>query len=299
MKDEKIPITNDYIFKKIFSKKGNEDILKDLLIGILEIPIEKIEVQSEVSLEKELIGNKLGRLDIVAVLNDDTIINIEMQVGKQYNYIDRSLYYWSGSYYNDLKAGEDYSKTKKTIGINILNYELFKEGPYHEIGRLKREYNNKVITDKMEIHYIQLPKFIKERKGTETKLEQWMQFLCQKDKRKVEQAMVKNKEIRKANAEYGILTGEAYERRLAYLIDKGQRDYNTQIIGARNEGRQEGRQEGIKEGKQEGIKEGKQEGIKEGRKKGIEELAKKLLKLGVSNEIIEKAVKSGKNEIRK
>ncbi len=279
MKDEKIPITNDYIFKKIFSKKGNEDILKDLLIGILEIPIEKIEVQSEVSLEKELIGNKLGRLDIVAVLNDDTIINIEMQVGKQYNYIDRSLYYWSGSYYNDLKAGEDYSKTKKTIGINILNYELFKEGPYHEIGRLKREYNNKVITDKMEIHYIQLPKFIKERKGTETKLEQWMQFLCQKDKRKVEQAMVKNKEIRKANAEYGILTGEAYERRLAYLIDKGQRDYNTQIIGARNEGIEMG--------------------IKRGKKEGIEELAKKLLKLGVSNEIIEKAVKSGKNEIRK
>ena len=279
MKDEKIPITNDYIFKKIFSKKGNEDILKDLLIGILEIQIEKIEVQSEVSLEKELIGNKLGRLDIVAVLNDDTIINIEMQVGKQYNYIDRSLYYWSGSYYNDLKAGEDYSKTKKTIGINILNYELFKEGPYHEIGRLKREYNNKVITDKMEIHYIQLPKFIKEGKGTKTKLEQWMQFLCQKDKRKVEQAMVKNKEIRKANAEYGILTGEAYERRLAYLIDKGQRDYNTQIIGARNEGIEMG--------------------IKRGKKEGIEELAKKLLKLGVSNEIIEKAVKSGKNEIRK
>ena len=120
MKDEKIPITNDYIFKKIFSKKGNEDILKDLLIGILEIPIEKIEVQSEVSLEKELIGNKLGRLDIVAVLNDDTIINIEMQVGKQYNYIDRSLYYWSGSYYNDLKAGEDYSKTKKTIGMLMI-----------------------------------------------------------------------------------------------------------------------------------------------------------------------------------
>ena len=58
MKDEKIPITNDYIFKKIFSKKGNEDILKDLLIGILEIPIEKIEVQAEVSLEKELIEIK-------------------------------------------------------------------------------------------------------------------------------------------------------------------------------------------------------------------------------------------------
>ena len=205
MLDEKIPVTN-------------EDILKDLLIGILGIEIKKIEVQSEVSLEKELIENKLGRLDIVAILNDNTIVNIEMQVGKQYDYIDRSLYYWSGSYYNDLKAGKDYREVKKTIGINILNYEIFKEGPYHEIGRLKREYNNKVITDKMEIHYIQIPKFKKEKKGTKTKLEQWMQFLCQ-NKKEMEEAMVKNKEIRKANEEYGILTGEAYERRLAYLID--------------------------------------------------------------------------------
>ena len=34
-----IPITNDYIFKRIFTKKGNESILKDLLIAILNEPI--------------------------------------------------------------------------------------------------------------------------------------------------------------------------------------------------------------------------------------------------------------------
>ena len=250
MENEKIPVTNDYIFKKIFSKKGNESILKDLLIGILEIPIEKIEVQSEVSLEKELKENKLGRLDIVAILNNDTIINIEVQVENQYNFIDRSLYYWSGNYYNDLKAGEDYTETKKTIGINILNYEIFEEGPYHEVGRLKRDYNNKVVTDKIEIHYIQLPKFIKENKGSNTKIEQWMQFLCQKNEKEVELAMKKNKEIKKASEEYGILTGEAYERRLAYLIDKGKKDYNTQIKGAKKEGIEIG----IKQGKLEIIK---------------------------------------------
>ena len=287
MEDTKIPVTNDYIFKRIFSKKGNESILKDLLIGILEIPIEKIEVQKEVSLEKEIIENKLGRLDIVAILNDNTIVNIEMQVGKQYNYIDRSLYYWSGNYYNDLKAGKDYSEVKKTIGINILNYEIFKEGPYHEIGRLKREYNNKVITDKMEIHYIQLPKFIKEKRGSKTKIEQWMQFLCQKNKKEVEEAMVKNKEIKKANEEYGILTGEAYERRLAYLIDKGKKDYNTQIKGARNEGREEGIEIGIEKGMEKGIE------------KGIEKMTRRLLKLGVSIKIIEKAIKDEENELKK
>ena len=51
-------VINDYIFKKIFSKKGNETILKDLL----NIPIEKIETKAEVSLEKQLQENKLGRI---------------------------------------------------------------------------------------------------------------------------------------------------------------------------------------------------------------------------------------------
>lgn len=40
MEKTKIPVTNDYIFKKIFAKKGNESILRDFLIAILEIPIQ-------------------------------------------------------------------------------------------------------------------------------------------------------------------------------------------------------------------------------------------------------------------
>ena len=106
MLETKIPITNDYIFKKIFSKKGNESILRDFLIAILEIPIEKVEVEAEVSLEKQLKENKLGRLDIVAILNNDAIVNIEVQMLNLHNFVKRSLYYWSGNYYNDLKAGK-------------------------------------------------------------------------------------------------------------------------------------------------------------------------------------------------
>ena len=139
------------------------------------------------------------------------------------------MYYWSGSYYNDLKSGHDYTETRKTIGINILNYEIFKEGPYHEIARLKREYNNQLVTDKLEIHYIQMPKFIKEKRGTKTKLDQWMQFLCQKNNKEVALVMEKNNEIKKANEEYEYLTGEARDRRIAYLIDKTEKDYNTRL----------------------------------------------------------------------
>ena len=47
-------LTEDYIFKRVFGKKGNEDILKDLLESILEIQIEEIEVIIGAEIEKEM-----------------------------------------------------------------------------------------------------------------------------------------------------------------------------------------------------------------------------------------------------
>lgn len=271
MVEKKLPLTNDYIFKKIFSKKGNESILKDFLIAVLEIPIEKVAVQAEVALEKQLEQNKLGRLDILAILNDETIVNIEIQVLNPNNFIERTLYYWSGNYYNNLVAGEDYKKVKKTIAINILDYEQFEEGPFHEIARLKRDYQNKILTDKLEIHFIQIPKFKKEERGIQTKMEQWMQFISQTNPKGVELAMKENKEIKKANDEYEYLTGEAEERRLAFLRDKAIRDEKSM--------REAGREEGE-------------------RKKQIE-IAKELLKMGMKIEEIERATKLTKEQIEK
>ena len=73
--------TNDYMFKRIFGHRKNSDLLKDLLEGILpDIKIESLEVKQQVSLEKQIMSDKLGILDIVATLNDKTIVNIEMQV---------------------------------------------------------------------------------------------------------------------------------------------------------------------------------------------------------------------------
>lgn len=275
----KLPLTNDYIFKKIFAKKGNESILKDFLIGILEIPIEKVEVQAEVSLEKQLKENKLGRLDIVAVLDDNAVVNIEVQVLNLHDFIERSLYYWSGNYYNHLRAGENYQNVKKTISINILNYELFEEGPFHEIVKLKRDYQNKILTEKMEMHFLQILKFTKEKRGVKTKLEQWMQFISQTNQEEVELAMKENKEIKKANEEYEYLTGDEEERRLAFLRDKAIRDEASL--------------------KETGRIEGRKEGIKEGERRKQEEIARILLAKNNPIEEIAEITKLTKEEIEK
>ena len=150
-KNVELQLTNDYIFKRLFSKKGNEDILKDLLEGILEIPIEKVEVMQEVELERVDIKDKLGVLDIKAIINENITVNIEMQIVDEKNMIERTLYYWAGLYYTGLKRGKDYKLNNKVITINILMYNIFKKESYHTIATIRDNENKEKITDRLEI----------------------------------------------------------------------------------------------------------------------------------------------------
>ena len=62
-KIDMLPLTSDYVFKRIFSKGGNERILKSLLEAILEIKIQKIEIKNS-EIPKESIKEKLSILEI-------------------------------------------------------------------------------------------------------------------------------------------------------------------------------------------------------------------------------------------
>ncbi len=230
-------LTNDFVFKKVFGKKGNESILKDLLEAILKIKIKKIELQAEVELERELIDDKTGVLDIEATIDDNTIIDVEMQMRNQYNMKERSLFYWAGLYYTGLKKKEEYKENKRVITINIVNFDMFKEGPYHEKIELRREYKNILLTNKLEIHFIQLSKFLKEgQEEKDKKMWQWLTFICNKNRKEVERVMKENKEIEKANEELEYLTGDDAVRRIAFLREKAERDYISNMSGAREEG---------------------------------------------------------------
>ncbi len=294
-RETQLKVTNDYIFKKIFAKKGNESILKDLLNSILQIKIKSIEVIADTNLERQLESNKLGILDLKAKVDEETIVNIEIQIINRYNMIERTLFYWSGLYYNVLQKGADYKEIKKVIAINILDYNEFDEGPYHEIARLRREYLYKILTDKIEIHFIQIPKFKKQRKDMKTKLDMWMDFISQIDEKEVKNAMSKNKEIKKAQEEYEYLTGDEEERRIAFLREKAIRDENSIFDAGKDIGFKSGEEHGIKKGKKEGIEIGREQGIEQNKK----EIAKSMLKEKMPIETIMKVTKLSREEIEK
>ena len=173
--------------------------------------------------------------------------------------------------------GQNYTEVPRSISIWITDYNVFDEGPFHEIAKIKRDYENIVLTDKLELHYIQLPKFRKKCKRISSKLEEWLSFI--KYDNMEELHMIKNEKIKKAEEELEYLTGDEEAKRLAYLREKAIRDeYNSNSMA-----RKIGIEEGIKKGEQESR-------IK---------IAKKMLAEKVDIELICKITELTKEEIEK
>ena len=114
----------DVVFQALFGEVGNERITKEFLEAILERKIEEVDLSKNIVLRRENIKDKMGVLDVLAKINDKEYINVEMQVGKKANLIERMLYYWARVYTRNIKKREDYEELKKTIEVLIVDFEI-------------------------------------------------------------------------------------------------------------------------------------------------------------------------------
>ena len=278
--EKRLPLTNDYIFKKVFAKSGNEEILKDLLESVLEIKIQKVEVKNP-ELPKDILDKKAGILDIKVEINENQICDVELQVANQKNIEHRSVYYMGKLVAEQLNKREEYSKLKKTIVINLLNFNYYKRNSYHQIAHMKfektkeKEYvdlgyteEDQIATEDIEMHFIEMPKLKKKKGEKQTKLEQWLWLLIGEEE-KIEMASKENKEIKKALEILDEMSMDEKEWEEYQSRFMAELDYNSGIATARADGEKAGLEKGLKEGKKEGIKENKIE------------IAKKLIKMNM------------------
>ena len=194
-------IRRDDIFKIIFGNNSNTTFLKSLLEAILDTNITDIRVNNEVSLDRDYPDNKLIKVDILAEINKNELINIELQNENGYNVIRRGQAHASKIYYNSLKKGLDYNIAKRTIVIWITDFEEFSDGPYHDYSKTIRNSNGEVLSDDITYHFIQLPKFYKQVKEIKTPEEQWLAYLsCQLNKEELGGLFKMNEKIRDVDA---------------------------------------------------------------------------------------------------
>ena len=317
MEGKKYNLKNDIIFKTFFSRKGNEEYLKDFLNALLGIEIETIKIKEEVNLEQLSTMEKGGRLDLQATLNERQIINIELQSKDKGNFRVRIVFYASKIISREVVRGTDYDDLDKTILINILGYEMFPQFDDYisKTSIVLENHKEFEVIDNIQWWFIELPKFRRAHPDMSKKINQWLAFIDDEDKELVEVAEKKNKVLKKARKEVEYLTGDAAVRRMAELREKWDLEYEVSMDYAKKKGIQDGLKQGIKEGKEQGIKEGKEQGIKEGKEQGIKEgkeqgikigernnqikTAKEMKKQGLSIDLIEHITKLSKEEIEK
>ena len=285
-KPEKMRLTVDYAFKRVFGRNGNEGILKDFLESILDIEIKDITIQNP-EIPKNMRDSKIGILDVRAEINGKEIIEVEMQVQNQYNIDKRSPIYITKIYSDQLKEGDSYVKVKKVAVINILNFNYYERNSYHSVGRMKFENskeNEKVdmgyileeqyVTDDLEMHFIELPKFRKKNPDISSKLDQWLWLICGEEE-KIKMAKNENEKIKEAKSELEKLEMSAEDRELYELRLKAIRDE----INIRESGYTDG--------------------MRDGEEKGKKEIAKNLLKQNIAIDIISQATGLTQEEIEK
>ncbi len=234
----------DVVFQALFGEVGSERITKNFLETILNKKIEKIDLSKNPILRREFKDDKLGVLDILAELDGKEKCNIEMQLVNSKSIIERILYYWSRLYSRQMKIGQDYNLLERTIIILITDFKIegLEELEYHTTWKIiETEGRKRILTEKLEIDIIELPK-IEGKEKESGRLLDWLYFLENPKSRRVTEKMEESKEIKEAVEKLDSLSEDERMQRIADLREKAILD--EKAIYAK------GLDDGIKEGKQ-------------------------------------------------
>lgn len=273
---KKLSMTNDFVFKRIFAKRGNEEFLKEFLSNLLNLDIKGIEISQDVMLAKKVKEDKYGVLDIKAKLNDNIEVDIEMQVVDYGNIIERTTFYSSKMIASQLKLKEEYKEIRPVIIVAILNFDLFEFEEYiTKSVTVADKHRDKIINKLITYYYIELPKFRNKKVSLDNKVNQWLTFIDSKDEGRIGEAMSKNENLKKANEELEVLSADEEARELAEFRESSLREMASAIRYGQDKGKTEGRNE-----------------------RNIE-IAKSMLKENIDINVISKVTGLSKDEIEK
>ena len=116
---------NDYMFRIVM--QNNPEALKNIIAAVLHIAparILSLEVTNAI-IPGEAISNKEFRMDVSVCFNDNTYVDIELQVRDQTDWTFRSLHYLCREYEDGLQRGDAYIVNHAAYQIGFLDYTLF------------------------------------------------------------------------------------------------------------------------------------------------------------------------------
>ena len=203
-----------------------------------------------------------------------------MQVVNQDEIKERILFYWSKLYAKSIKKGENYQELEKAIVIFITDKKVegLEELKYHtEWKIIEMENRKKILTDKLELHIIELDKIEESEDNKDEALIDWLMFLKNPESERVKEKMKENESLKEAQEKLEKISEDEKMQQLAWWKEKAIYEENT--------------------AKSVAYKKGIAEGLEKVKKEKIQ-IVKNMLKEKMSIEIISKVTNLDEKEIK-
>ncbi len=307
---------NDLVFKKLFATEENKDLLMALINSILpkNEQIIKIELQNPYQVSDYITG-KNSVLDIKATDENGIFYDIEMQIQHYDFFAKRMLFYWAKMFSKQIDQSPNktkhaaYKELTKCIVISFMDFVYFKEDEKHfRCFSIKDRETNEThkSLDYLDMYFIELPKFKEEltiMNNLKTAQDKWLIFL---KKGYDENGLPKYLDaddplVEKAREQLRIMDLNFDEQEYYEGQQKMIADHNAVVEQIEREKAENQAEKAENQAEKALLLKQKQE--IERKKKEFEtanlETAKRLLKMGLNNEIIAVATTLSEDEIEK
>ena len=300
---------NDALFKLIFGRECNKDLLISLINASLYGKINPVTDVEYIQSEKEigLITPGTSRVDVSCTTTNNDNFIVEMQKSRRDFFIERCMVYNCSMYagqkdrkYISMHDIEDrlvddnstsgYVNIYPVRLIGILNYIQFPNRPNQHLSHYRLIEDNSLDRDidPLSLTFIELKKIkYTSPQDIKTDLDRWMLFFQHANHMTIDNFLSyvgqNNKQFEKA---YQLLEYNSYTQEQRKVIDEAEEGISIKI-GEINAAREDGRMEG------------REEGLKEVKKKNAIETARRMLADGMSVDMVMKYSCLSEDEVEK
>lgn len=222
----------DFAFKEIMM---NNDARIGFLSAVLNLNPDDIKETQilNTNLRKLHKEDKQGILDVRILMNNNTEIDIEIQLSELKVWADRSLFYLSKMYAEQIEEGQSYDVFKRCVSISILDFTLFHDtDEFYSCFHLREDTRHTIFTDKMEFHVLELTKLPKELKEDTSDMLLWAKFISAEKEEEFTMLATKNSYINSAYEQLQVISQDKQKRLEYEAREKAIRDYNQMMLEA-------------------------------------------------------------------
>jgi predicted transposase/invertase (TIGR01784 family) len=231
----------DFAFKAVFGDPRDTGNLIGFLSSLGELPGGKIKsvTITDPFFRRLFKKDKDGILDLKAITNSGSTINVEVQLYTHKGLKERIIYYLSRLITEQLRIGSNFTKIKPVVCVIVCDFNMIPESDrYLSRISLWNEDKKEVFTDLVKILIIELPKVPPEDDGKEPW--SWLAFLKTQSMEELDMLTKKKPNLADAAGVIRHMSLSDHFRQLAWEMADAKRVHQAILDYQRELGQKEG-----------------------------------------------------------